>query len=361
MNKYLIATAFAGLTSLLPAKAISPIDSLGSKPLDSLYMTVNIEFDKDSLADFDKIADAMNFMNEGTIASILRNRQILAGEHSYNAEVLWNLHTSALRLGTHSKLARWIRRTNKFQSTPEAKDRVKNDILKYLKNNKYQLPNWIDFNDLNVIEERKVGYSNPVIDHYFRDARTNYNDDTPWCAAYVASKLKNSDEQFNLPPSPLRAASFGGFTSSSFSFNKVSKSNRSAGGRYEYLTDLDYLPHSGAYDFTFEDFQDKNKVPFGSLVVFRRQGGGHVGFAVGVMRDSFTITENDVTRTVKREGVVVLGGNQNDAVQFMVFYDMNMIKAVSMPTKFRREDYAPLPELKNMFDMPEFYDRYKHD
>ena len=97
------------------------------------------------------------------------------------------------------------------------------------------------------------------------------------------------------------------------------------------------------------------------MVIFKRKGGGHIGFAVGTMHYSFTVVENGISKTINRKGIVVLGGNQNDAVQFMVFYDLDMVKAVSMPSSFPKVEYVALPELKNLHDLPEFYDKYKRD
>lgn len=336
-------------------------DSLSTISLDSIYYQINHEFEKESLADYTKIVQYLDLMNEPQVMSILRSKRILAGEHNYDAEKLLRLHNAALSLDSQSKVARWIRRTNKFQASTEAKERVKNDILLYLYSHQYRLPEWINFTDLAIVEEKAVGQSNPAISGYFRDINTRFSDDIPWCAAYVGSKLKEYDPKIALPLYPFRAASYGGFGNSLFQYKKITRKSKTLNGRFEELEDLDYLPHGGYYNYTFDDFKNKNIVPFGSLVILKRKGGGHIGFAVGTMRDSYTVVENGISRTVNREGVVLLGGNQNDAVQFMVFYDLDMIRAVSMPTSYPKEEYIPLPELRNNHDIAEFYDKYKRD
>ncbi len=343
----------------LPASLVS--DTTTALSMDSLYLELNTEFEKEELADYVKIVRYLDFMDETGVMSLLKNKQILAGEHNYNAERLLKLHNAALNLDDQSKVARWIRRTNKFQSSTESKNRVKSDILNYLSARQYRLPEWINFTDLSVIEDKKFGQSNPKITSFFKKINTRFSDDTPWCAAYVGSKLKEYDPNFKLPVHPYRAASYGGFGNSLFNFAKISVKSKSLNGRFEDLEDLDFLPHSGYHDFTFDDFQNKNVVPLGSMVIFKRKGGGHIGFAVGTIQDSYAVVENGISRTVNRKGVVVLGGNQNDAVQFMVFYDLDMVKAISMPTSFPKEEYVALPELKNYHDLPEFYDKYKRD
>ena len=343
----------------VPASVVS--DTTNALSIDSLYIELNTEFGKNNLADYVKIVQYFDLLDEASVISILKSQQILAGEHSYDAERLLKLHNAAMGIDAQSKVARWIRRTNKFQSSTESKERVKTDILNYFSTHQYRLPEWVSFNDLTVIEEKKLGQSNPEISSFFRDINARFSDDTPWCAAYAGSKLKEYDPNFKLPIHPYRAASYGGFGNSLFNFSKITRKSKSLNGRFEDLEDLDFLPHSGYHDYIFDDFQNKNVVPFGSMVIFKRKGGGHIGFAVGTMQDSFTVVENGISKTINRKGIVVLGGNQNDAVQFMVFYDLDMVKAVSMPSSFPKVEYVALPELKNLHDLPEFYDKYKRD
>ena len=80
---------------------------------------------------------------------------------------------------------------------------------------------------------------------------------------------------------------------------------------------------------------------------------------VGTVKDEFIIIENGNPKTVMREGIVILGGNQNDAVQFEVFYDLDKIRAVTMPSGFFKEDYSAIPEIKDFYDLPEFHEKVK--
>jgi hypothetical protein len=113
------------------------------------------------------------------------------------------------------------------------------------------------------------------------------------------------------------------------------------------------------YLYNIDDFKDKNKIPFGALVIFKRQGGGHIGFVVGTVKDSFQIIENGNSKSVVKEGIVILGGNQNDAVQFEIFYDLDKIRAVTMPSGYSKEDYSVIPEIKDFYDLPEFHERVR--
>lgn len=330
-----------------------------SHPLDSIYSVINEELNKAENANYDKIAASLNLLEETAILQILKNKGILAGEHTYNAEKLWKLHLAALSLGTHSHIALCLRRTNKFQTAIEAKERVRDEILAHLSAHQSVLPKWLDFNDLNIVENKKLGASHAEITGYFRTVKAPFTDDEAWCAAYVGAKMKAYDVEFNLPQHAFRAASYGGFSDSGFHFNKTTKNNKNQEGRYSNLSDLDYIPQGQweRYYYTIEDFKDKNKIPFGALVIFKRQGGGHIGFVVGTVKDDYLIQENGNLKRVVREGIVILGGNQNDAVQFEIFYDLDKIRAVTMPAGFFKEDYSAIPEIKAFYDLPEFYQR----
>jgi hypothetical protein len=332
-----------------------------SNPFDSIYSAISVEFDKVESTDYAKIAESLNLLTEDEVLLILKNKGVLAGEHTYDAEKLWQLHLAASCLGTHSNIALCLRRTNKFQASLEAKEGIRNQILSHLSIHKYNLPKWLNFNDLTVIENKKIGVSNAEINDYFRAVRTRYTDDEAWCAAYVGAKLKVYNYDFKLPQNAYRAASFGGFGDSGFSFNTISKNSKKEIGRYSSLADLTYLPKGqvSRYNYTIDDFKGKNKIPFGALVIFKRQGGGHIGFVVGTVKDSFDIIENGNPKMVMREGIVILGGNQNDAVQFEVFYDLDKIRAVTIPTNFPKEDYSEIPEIKDFYDLPEFYEKVK--
>ena len=332
-----------------------------SNPFDSIYSDISVELDKVESPDYTKIVESLNLLAEADILLILKNKGILAGEHTYNAEKLWQLHLAASCLGTHSNIALCLRRTNKFQTHIEAKERVRDEILRQMSASQKPVPKWLNFNDLAIIENKKQGESNAEINQYFRAVKTRYTDDEAWCAAYVGAKMKAYDADFKLPQNAYRAASFGGFGDSGFSFNTITKNSKKEAGRYNSLSDLTYLPNGqvSRYFYTIDDFKDKNKIPFGALVIFKRQGGGHIGLVVGTVKDEFIIIENGNPKTVMREGIVILGGNQNDAVQFEVFYDLDKIRAVTMPSGFFKEDYSAIPEIKDFYDLPEFHEKVK--
>jgi hypothetical protein len=348
LRVFLFALSNLFLTQYLQAHSI-----LSNNP-DSVFNVASAELDNLINPDYYKIAESLNLLEESDILRILRNKGILVGEYNYNAEKLWQLHLAALCLGTHSNIALCIRRTSKFQTHIEAKELVRNEILKHISANQKIVPKWLNFNDLNVIENKKLGESNTEINGYFKSVKTRYTDDMAWCAAYVGAKLQEYDPTFKLPQNGFRAASYGGFSDSGFHFNEVTPNNKKGEGRYGALPDFTYLPNGQAarYNYCISDF--RNNIPLGALVIFKRRGGGHIGFVVGTVRDEYVIEENGLKRTIVREGVVILGGNQNDAVQFAVFYDLNKIKAVTMPSSFLKSEYCPLPEIKNFYDMPEF-------
>lgn len=118
----------------------------------------------------------------------------------------------------------------------------------------------------------------PEILQMWRDIKRGgiKDDETPWCAAFVGAMLERA-----------------GFRSSRFESAK---------------SYLDWGQHLAL------------PVP-GCVVVFTRQGGGHVGFAVG--RDS-------------SGNLLVLGGNQSDAVNIRAF-------PVSRVTGYRWPAGVPVP------------------
>ena len=111
------------------------------------------------------------------------------------------------------------------------------------------------------LHEIKGGTHNPEIVQFWKDIKRGgiKDDETPWCAAFVGAMLERV-----------------GIRSTRFESAK------------SYL-----------------DWGQLIAVPVvGCIVVFTRQGGGHVGFAVG--RD-------------KAGNLLVLGGNQGDAVNIKAF------------------------------------------
>lgn len=128
------------------------------------------------------------------------------------------------------------------------------------------------------ISEVRGPQHNPEILQMWRDIKRGgiKDDETPWCAAFVGAMLERA-----------------GIRSSRF------ESARS------------YL-----------DWGQQLALPVpGCVVVFTRQGGGHVGFAVG--RD-------------RTGNLLVLGGNQSDAVNVRAF-------PVSRVTGYRWPEGVPVP------------------
>jgi hypothetical protein len=103
-----------------------------TNPLDSIYSAISTELDKIESPDYAKIVESLSQLPEADILLILKNKGILAGEHTYDAERLWQLHLAASCLGTHSNIALCLRRTNKFQTSLYIK-RGKIPLLKSLK------------------------------------------------------------------------------------------------------------------------------------------------------------------------------------------------------------------------------------
>lgn len=131
---------------------------------------------------------------------------------------------------------------------------------------------------LTGISEMKGPQHHPEILQMWRDIKRGgiKDDETPWCAAFVGAMLERA-----------------GIRSSRFESAK---------------SYLDWGQHLSL------------PVP-GCIVVFTRQGGGHVGFAVG--RD-------------KAGNLLVLGGNQSDAVNIRAF-------PVSRVTGYRWPEGVPVP------------------
>lgn len=131
---------------------------------------------------------------------------------------------------------------------------------------------------LDGVKEIKGAQHAPEILQMWRDIKRGgiKDDETPWCAAFVGAMLERA-----------------GVKSSRFESAK---------------SYLDWGQHL------------VNPVP-GCIVVFTRQGGGHVGFAVG--RD-------------KAGNLLILGGNQSDAVNIKAF-------PVSRVTGYRWPAGVPVP------------------
>ncbi len=123
-------------------------------------------------------------------------------------------------------------------------------------------PRWILQAENHIgVKEVKGSSHNPVIVQFWKDIRRGgiKDDETPWCAAFVGSMLERS-----------------GIQSTRFESAKS------------------YLSWGEKLD----------RPVYGCVVVFSRDGGGHVGFVVG--KD-------------KAGNLLVLGGNQGDAVNVKAF------------------------------------------
>lgn len=129
------------------------------------------------------------------------------------------------------------------------------------------------------IREVKGSGNNPLIVGWLKNLKSAWLDDlTPWCGTFVAQCLKESG--LNYPSTWYRAK--------------------------------DYLQMSVKLD----------KPAYGCIVVFGRVGGGHVGFVVG--QD-------------KHGNLMVLGGNQGDAVNIKPFSKDRVLG-------YRWPGIYPLPE-----------------
>lgn len=114
-----------------------------------------------------------------------------------------------------------------------------------------------------------------------------FDDETPWCGTFVAHCMKEA--QCQLPKYWMRAK--------------------------------DWLNWG----------QELDKPCVGCIVVFEREGGGHVGFVVG--RD---INNN----------LMVLGGNQGDAVKISPF-DTKRVLGYRWPNQYAKPVDFKLPVLKS--------------
>ena len=123
-------------------------------------------------------------------------------------------------------------------------------------------PRWITLaKKLQGLKEIKGAQHEPEILQMWRDIKRGgiKNDETPWCAAFVGSVLERS---------AIRSTRF-----------------ESARSYLDWGVKLD-------------------KPVYGCIVVFSRNGGGHVGFVVGIDANG---------------NLLVLGGNQSDEVNIRSF------------------------------------------
>ena len=140
-------------------------------------------------------------------------------------------------------------------------------------------PRWVLQAENHIgVKEVKGATPNPVIVQFWKDIRRGgiRDDETPWCAAVVGSMLERS-----------------GIQSTRFESAK------------SYLSWGEQL----------------DRPVYGCVVVLSRDGGGHVGFVVG--KD-------------KAGNLLVLGGNQGDAVNVKAF-------PLSRVTGYRWPPGEPLP------------------
>lgn len=126
--------------------------------------------------------------------------------------------------------------------------------------------------------------NNPEVVQFFKDIKRSgiKEDSVPWCAAFVGAIL----EHVGI------------------------KSTRFEGA-------LSYLKWG----------KQLLKPAYGAIVVMERTGGGHVGFCVGAD---------------KAGNVMVLGGNQSDAVNIRAF-PMSRIKSWRWPEDTTSPPFKPLP------------------
>ena len=147
-------------------------------------------------------------------------------------------------------------------------------------------PSWIVEGRKYIGEKEIKGLEhNPLILQFWKDIKRGgiKDDETPWCAAYVGGVLERS-----------------GITSSRF---------ESAASYLNWGVKLD-------------------KPAYGCVVVFSRDGGGHVGFVVGQQANG---------------DLMVLGGNQSDAVNIRAF-STSRVSGYRWP-KDIPVDVQPLPQL----------------
>ena len=126
--------------------------------------------------------------------------------------------------------------------------------------------------------------NNPQVLKWWKLIRLNYqNDEIPWCAAYVGGVLEEAGIE----------------------------STRSGRAR------------------SYESWGQACKPTLGAIAVFRREGGGHVGFVIGVDASG---------------NLMILGGNQGDAVRISSFPRANLI-TTRWPKGYAVPEDAPLPQL----------------
>lgn len=142
----------------------------------------------------------------------------------------------------------------------------------------------------NYIGEKEVqgGNHNPLILQMFKDIKRGgiKDDETPWCAAFVGAVLEHV-----------------GIKSTRF---------ESAGSYLDWGAELE-------------------QPALGCIAVFKRAGGGHVGFVVGQCENG---------------DLMVLGGNQSDAVNIRAFplYRVTGYRWPAGVTDFPQ----PLPDMVNV-------------
>ena len=128
-------------------------------------------------------------------------------------------------------------------------------------NDKNELPWLAEANKYIGQREIKGSQHNPLILSWLQNLKAWWaNDETPWCGVFVANALKNAER--GIPTHWYRA--------------------------------IDYLNYGTSL----------TRPAYGCIVIFTREGGGHVGFIVG--KD-------------KKGNLMVLGGNQGDAVNIKPF------------------------------------------
>lgn len=151
-------------------------------------------------------------------------------------------------------------------------------------------PTWIKFARSQIGQrEIKGSKHNPFIVGIWSAVGAGWfkDDETPWCAGFVAWSLKQADIKILGPATVARAKAWADF-----------------GVRL-------------------------NAPAYGCLVIFERDGGGHVGFVVGVDQ---------------KGNLMVLGGNQNDMVKISPF-SRDRVIAYRWPTIYPHADRFKLPVL----------------
>lgn len=138
--------------------------------------------------------------------------------------------------------------------------------------------------------EVKGGKNNPLILSWLQNLKAWWaNDETPWCGVFVANALKNTGRC--IPTHWYRA--------------------------------IDYLNCGTSL----------TRPAYGCIVIFTREGGGHVGFVVG--QD-------------KKGNLMVLGGNQGDAVNIKPF-SVSRVSGYRWPSDVHGKLLMPHP---SRFSLP---------